>query len=141
MAFRAFMILNGNRYEFATISFPEGLATLPSLVTNSLEASGVDGSLVINNRYAFRPFPIGGLVSYATLAEAQNAAATINSYSGRFGTFYSDSMGIAYQFDDIHFQTISARAIRDLGGGPFAVSGQTAIVQVQAMFRATSAPS
>jgi len=141
MAFRAFMILNGNRYEFATIKFPESLTTLPSLITNQLESSGVDGSLVINNRYAFRPFPISGIISYATLAEAQNAAATINSYSGRFGTFYTDSLGVAYQYKDIHFQTIMARAVRDLGGGPFAVSGQTAIVQVQAMLRATSAPS
>ena len=135
---RASIRFSNRAYNFATVRLPDGMPTRPQLVTETLSAPGVDGIMTINMQYAFFPFRVLGIISAATLASAETMADELMGMRGVFAkTFETSVLGRAINFQDIQMQEISAIPRRDIGGGPFSVSSQGAIVEVSMVLRPT----
>ncbi len=139
MADRGHITIQGRTFRFASIRLPDGLPTRPSLVTDEIAAPGVDGVLVVNNKYEWQIFSCGVIISYATLAAAQQAAEDLMGLRGRFASaFETDVMGRRIAFRNLHLAQVRAVASRCLGGGPYAVSGHAAQVDAIMTLRPTS---
>lgn len=135
---RASIRFSNRAYNFAAIRLPDGLPTRPQLVTDQLSAPGVDGVLTVNNRYAFMPFRVSGIISAGTLVAAEQIADELMGLKGTFAySFDTAVLGRTINFQTIQMMEVTAIPRRDIGGGPFSVASQGAIVEVGMVLRPT----
>lgn len=138
MANRGAIKIEADEYQFAVVRFPQGLPQLPTLDTTELQSPGVDGMLVVNNGLLFRPFPVHAVLSYSLYNDAHAAHARLLASRRRFvEKLRVLNMGPPKQWKNLHILNISAIVRRDIGGGPFAASGQQAIIELDMLLRLT----
>lgn len=131
----------GNAHLFAVLQVPQGLPEYPDTMSDELQTGGVDGTLTILNRLVFRPFALQFLVSHTTLANAQAAAAQIMAGKGSFAESLNiTSMGAPRTWRKVYIMSAMARAYRDVGGGPHALSSQGAVTDASIVVRPTKTP-